>query len=213
MALVGVGVLGCGFAQASIVEIEVFGYVTSSDVDGFDVGQEITSVIEFESAGGPDRELLPTLSWFDNRMTSISFSSGAWSSSEAGSFGEITMFNDFPGLPASEIIQFQVANSGNFYSSGSVANATSLAGLGGADFEFASLGFGSNIADNWDGSVLPESFDAMSFASGISDGYFQFSSGSFEVQWETLNGTTIPAPGTLALMSVGVLASGRRRRS
>lgn len=212
LAFAGVTVLGCGLARGALVQIEVVGFVVSSDVAGFDLGQSMTATIEYESAGGPDRSLLPTFSWFDNRLTGVSFSSGGWNTSDTGQFGEIVFANNVDPLP-SDAMGINVSVDGSGYSSGTTAANADLSGFGGADLLGVGFVFGSNTADSWDGLSLPDSFDPTTFASGVAEAYLRFSTGDVEVRWETFNGVLIPAPGSLAIVGLFGMALGGRRRS
>jgi hypothetical protein len=211
LAFAGISVLACGLARGAAVQIEVVGFVVSSDVAGFDLGQSMTAMIEYESAGGPDRSLPPTFSWFDNRLTGVSFTSGGWNTSDTGQFGEIVFANNVDPLP-SDSMAINVSVDGSGYSSGTTAANADLSGFGGTDLLAVAFVFGSNTADSWDGLSLPGSFDPTTFASGLAAANLRFSAGNVEVRWETFNGVLIPAPGSLAIVGLFGMALGGRRR-
>jgi hypothetical protein len=203
-------------AQAEIIQVTVEGRVNESDVAGFDIEQVFTSVFEYESAGGPDSFFGNNLYFFENRISSVSFASGSWSTSDTGLFGLATIIDNLEGdaFPLSDAIAFQVANDASLYPSITVAT-TDLDGIGDAEFLDANIGFGSSTTDDWDGSSLPGSYDAstFNFESGQLAALLNFSSGAVHVEFDSFEWAVVPSPGALVVVGVGCIAGTRRRRA
>jgi hypothetical protein len=213
LVIAGVAFIGGSVTEASIVQIAVEGQVTSSDVDGFDVGQSFSSVCEYNSDGGPDSELFNMFYYFENRMSSVSFMSGSWNTSDTGSFGQILIGDDVVGFPQSDTIQFQVANDPEAYQTTFPTGTTDLADIGAAAFIDARIFFGSSLTDNWDGTFLPESYDSSTFDADAFGAIVNFSTGMVEVDFDSFEWSIVPAPGTGVMLGMCGLVLTRRRRS
>ncbi len=207
MLILAAGLLA-GNAGAATVRLTAEGTINSSNMGAFSIGQSITMSIEYETVGSPQ-----TIQFFQafyvDHITSISFSSGDWNTSETGSFGQI---NKYDNLGNTDGISFQIASLQSDYQyTNPKPQTVSLDGINGSVFRGANIIFSSFSSGLWDNYDLPESYDFSAFDQAQSAG-FGFNNGTFGVGWNTLQSEIVPAPGTLGLIGLGGIVAMRRRR-
>jgi len=197
-----------GTAVADIVRITAVGTVNSSNMGVFSTGQTMTVVIEYETAG-PPQLILNQQAFYVDHMTSISFASGAWDTSESGAFGQI---NKYDNLGNTDGINFRVGSLQSDYQfTNPKPQAVSLDGIDGSIFRGANINFASSSNAVWDNYDLPGSYDFTQFDQ-TQNASFGFNNGSFGVGWHTVSGEIVPTPGVLGLIGLGGIATIRRRR-
>ncbi len=197
-----------GTANAEIVRITAVGSVLNSNMGAFSPGQTMTMVIEYEAVGSP-QIILNQQAFYVDHIRSVSFSSGAWNTSDSGAFGQI---NKYDNLGNTDGISFQVASLQSDYQfTNPKPQVVELDGIDGSIFRGANINFASSSNALWDNYDLPGSYD-FSLFDQTQNASFGFHNGSFGVGWHTVSSEVVPAPGALGLIGLGGLVATRRRR-
>lgn len=210
----GLGVVGCLLsatptASAALVQMTMQGAITSSNMGPFPVGQAITIVWTYESTGSP-QFIANRQAFYVDHFRSISVTSGAWSVSDSGAFGQI---NKYDNLSNFDGIQFQVAAVPATYQfTNPKPDTVSFANAPNGDvFGNMFINYVSNSSSVWSEYTLPESYNFAAFDQTINFN-FGFGNGGFSGGFTFMEATIVPAPTSAVALAVLMGAGAVRRR-
>lgn len=195
-------------ASADLIRITATGTIEFSNMGAFAAGQTMQMELVYESDGAP-QFISNRQAFYVDHIRSVSFSSGAWNTSDTGAFGQI---NKYDGLANTDGIQFQVAaNPLTYQYTNPKPQGVWLDTINGSVFDNVFMNFASLGGSVWDNYDLPESYDFAQFDQ-TQNAVFGFSNGSFSVGWTNVQAATVPTPGSLTLALTALAATTRRRR-
>ncbi len=213
IAAVLVSLAAAGSASADLIQITASGPINASNMTAFPVGQSVMLTFTYESAGAP--QLVSNQQAFHvDHWRSIHIVSGAWDTQDNDAFGQI---NKYDGLGGTDGIQFQAAaNQATYQFTNPKPQAVQLSNVFSNNLSQAFDNMYCNFAANnnavWSDYTLPTTYD-FSLFNQTKNMSFAFSNGSFQVGITNVTSQVLPAPGSVALLALGGLVAGRRKRS
>lgn len=196
---------------ASQIQVQLGGTIESSNTPLFPIGQNLSVSFIFESSSSP-QFIASSQAFYVNQLLSVTLTSGSYSSTVSGPFGQINLYN----FSNTDGIQFQFAREQATYQfTNPKPNGVLFAApAGGVTIDNIFLNLASSNPNLYSTFNLPTSFNFADFDSTRNFG-ISLNNGSFGGGWTSLSSSVVPEPGTVQLLlagAAGLVAWGARRR-
>lgn len=217
-ALAGLALVPAAYARP--VQLAFSGTISNSNMNAFAAGQSFSLTLTLETSGSP-QFISNNQAFYVDHFTSMTFSSGGYSASYSGFFGQAVKYNNL-GIFNQDGLQFQAAALAATYQytnpkPGTVSLPTVFSNNATQSFDNVIVNLASGSHTLWEDYTLPTTYNYADFDQNHSI-LFAFSGGGFQagitsIQTSDPSETPEPATGILMLAAgAGLVALRRSRR-